>query len=51
MLNLKMKYISSMYENPVKKMLKKGLCVTVNSDDPAIFGGYLNLMLHLQQLF
>ena len=40
--NLKMKYISSMYENPVKKMLKKGLCVTVNSDDPAIFGGYLN---------
>ena len=40
--NLKMKYISSMYENPVKKMLKKGLCVTINSDDPSFFGGYIN---------
>ena len=23
-------------------LLKAGLCVTVNSDDPAYFGGYLN---------
>ncbi len=23
-------------------MLDKGLCVTVNSDDPAYFGGYVN---------
>jgi adenosine deaminase len=23
-------------------MMEKGLCVTVNSDDPAYFGGYIN---------
>ena len=23
-------------------MLDKGLCITLNSDDPAFFGGYLN---------
>jgi adenosine deaminase len=23
-------------------MLEQGLCVTVNSDDPAYFGGYIN---------
>lgn len=28
--------------HPLKKMLDKGLMVTVNSDDPAYFGGYVN---------
>jgi len=31
-----------MEKNPVKRMLRKGLKVTVNSDDPAYFGGYIN---------
>ena len=25
----------------MKRLLDRGLCVTVNSDDPAYFGGYL----------
>jgi adenine deaminase len=28
--------------HPLKKMLDAGLRVTVNSDDPAYFGGYVN---------
>ena len=31
-----------MAEHPLKIMLDKGLKVTVNSDDPAYFGGYVN---------
>ena len=31
-----------MEEHPLKKMLDKGIVVTVNSDDPAYFGGYIN---------
>lgn len=34
--------ISEMEEHPMKEMLDKGLLVTVNSDDPAYFGGYIN---------
>ena len=29
-------------DHNLKKMMKKGLRVMVNSDDPAYFGGYLN---------
>ncbi|MCB0475539.1 MAG: adenosine deaminase, partial [Flavobacteriaceae bacterium] len=29
-------------EHPLKKMMDKGLKVTVNSDDPAYFGGQVN---------
>ncbi len=28
--------------NNILKLLRRGLHVTVNSDDPAYFGGYLN---------
>lgn len=28
--------------HPIKRMLDLGLCATINSDDPAYFGGYLN---------
>jgi adenosine deaminase len=28
--------------HPLKRMLEKGLLVTVNSDDPSYFGGYVN---------
>ena len=40
--NLKLKVVSEMKNHPLKKMLDAGLLATVNSDDPAYFGGYLN---------
>jgi adenosine deaminase len=40
--NLKLKVVEDMAAHPLKRMLDKGLCVTVNSDDPAYFGGYVN---------
>ena len=40
--NLKLKVIQEMPQSPVKEMLDKGIILTINSDDPAYFGGYLN---------
>jgi adenosine deaminase len=40
--NLKLKVIDEMTNHPLSKMLEKGLLATVNSDDPAYFGGYVN---------
>jgi adenine deaminase len=40
--NLKLKVVQSLNHHPLKEMLNKGLLVTVNSDDPAYFGGYVN---------
>ena len=40
--NLKLKVIDRMETSPVRAMLDLGMAVTVNSDDPAYFGGYLN---------
>jgi adenosine deaminase len=40
--NLKLKVISDMKHHPVREMMERGIKVTVNSDDPAYFGGYLN---------
>lgn len=40
--NKALKVVTNMEEHPLKKMLHKGLLVTVNSDDPAYFGGYIN---------
>lgn len=40
--NVALKVFSSMDEHNIKNMLDKGILVTVNSDDPAYFGGYLN---------
>jgi len=40
--NLKLKVIQNMEEHPLKEMMERGIKVTVNSDDPAYFGGYLN---------
>jgi adenosine deaminase len=31
-----------MADHPVDRMLAEGLRVTLNSDDPAYFGGYIN---------
>lgn len=40
--NLKLKVVKDMKQHPLKEMLEKGLMATVNSDDPAYFGGYMN---------
>ncbi len=40
--NLKLCVVKDMKEHPLKRMLASGLRATINSDDPAYFGGYLN---------
>ena len=40
--NLKLCVIDDMSRHPLKRMLDLGLHATINSDDPAYFGGYLN---------
>lgn len=40
--NYKLAGVSDMRQHPIKKMLDLGLKATVNSDDPAYFGGYMN---------
>ena len=44
--NLKLRVIDNLSDHPLKKMLDLGLHVTINSDDPAYFGGYLNENYH-----
>jgi adenosine deaminase len=39
--NLKLRVFQSMNEHNILELLDKGVCVTVNSDDPAYFGGYM----------
>lgn len=39
--NTKLKVYQHMREHPILKMLEQGALVTVNSDDPAYFGGYV----------
>ncbi|MFA0155963.1 adenosine deaminase [Vibrio sp. 10N.261.46.A3] len=40
--NTKLKVFETMQEHNIVELLRKGLCVTINSDDPAYFGGYMN---------
>lgn len=40
--NLKLGGVSDLRQHPLRKMLELGLCATVNSDDPAYFGGYVH---------
>ena len=40
--NLRLRVIDEMTHHPLRRMMDKGLVVTVNSDDPAYFGGYVN---------
>jgi len=48
--NIKLRVFDSMGEHNLKKMLERGLVVTINSDDPAYFGGYIEEnMLAAQQ--
>ncbi len=39
--NVKLRVFPSLAQHNLKKLLDLGLCVTVNSDDPAYFGGYI----------
>ena len=40
--NLELKVVDDLKDHPLKKMLNLVLKATVNSDDPAYFGGYMN---------
>lgn len=40
--NLKLCVVKNLTDHPVPEMLRRGLHVTLNSDDPAYFGGYVN---------
>jgi adenosine deaminase len=40
--NVRLRVFNSMGEHVLKRMLDLGLLVTVNSDDPAYFGGYIS---------
>ena len=40
--NMKLCVVPRMEDHPIDRMLAKGLRVTINSDDPAYFGGYVN---------
>ena len=39
--NVKLRVFDTMANHNLKQMLAAGLCVTINSDDPAYFGGYV----------
>lgn len=39
--NVKLRVFPSMKQHNIKQMLARGLRVTINSDDPAYFGGYV----------
>jgi len=39
--NVKLNVFNEMKEHNIIELLKQGLCVTINSDDPAYFGGYM----------
>lgn len=40
--NLKLAGVDDMRDHPIRRMLERGLKATINSDDPAYFGGYIN---------
>jgi adenosine deaminase len=40
--NQKLQVVTNLKMHPLKKMLEAGILATVNSDDPAYFGGYIN---------
>ena len=39
--NVKLRVVDTLEQHPLATMLEHGLCATVNSDDPAYFGGYV----------
>ena len=47
--NVKLRVFDSIQDHNLKRMLDLGLRVTVNSDDPAYFGGYMDENFHATQ--
>lgn len=39
--NIKLRVFDSLADHNLKALLEMGLCITLNSDDPAYFGGYI----------
>jgi len=39
--NVKLRVFDTLEQHNLKQLLQRGLCVTINSDDPAYFGGYI----------
>ena len=39
--NVRLRVVKDLAHHPLRRMLDKGLVATVNSDDPAYFGGYV----------
>jgi adenosine deaminase len=39
--NVRLRVVDTLEQHPLATMLERGLCATVNSDDPAYFGGYV----------
>ena len=39
--NVRLRVVEDLAHHPLRRMLDKGVAVTVNSDDPAYFGGYV----------
>jgi adenosine deaminase len=39
--NVRLRVVERLADHPLRRMLEAGLLATVNSDDPAYFGGYL----------
>ena len=39
--NVKLRVFDTLEQHNLKRLLTSGLCVTINSDDPAYFGGYI----------
>ncbi|MGW0549427.1 adenosine deaminase [Streptomyces altiplanensis] len=44
--NVRLRAVDILEEHPLKEMMAAGLLVTVNSDDPAYFGGYVGDTFH-----
>ncbi|MFF0815473.1 adenosine deaminase [Rhodococcus sp. NPDC003318] len=40
--NVRLRVVDRLADHPIRSMLARGLRVTVNSDDPAYFGGYVD---------
>ena len=40
--NLRLCVVPDLRDHPLRRMLRSGLMATINSDDPAYFGGYIN---------
>jgi adenosine deaminase len=45
--NVKLRVFDSIDQHNLPQLLDAGLCVTINSDDPAYFGGYINENFHV----